>query len=1178
MSFRAVAVAAFASALIGAFALPSLAGTTGGLHGHATDIESGAPLADVSVTVTSPVQSETQVTSASGTYTFLSLAPDTYQLTAKKDGYAITQIPGITIISDQQRSVDVHLQKEAKTIGKVAIRGSAGLVRSGVVSDVYSINAAANKVAAPLGGAGALNQSYGAIASVPGVNYDQGQAGWYQNSYIRGGDIDQIAYEYDGVPVIRESDQGAVVTLSSLGQAEVQVYNGGTPASVDAPGIAGYINQVVKTGTYPGFGQFTAGIGGPTLYNKGALEVGGATPDRNFTYYVGSQVVSQDYRFGDQFNGASNPLFFYPVGFAGFASPLNGTVYDGSAPFVFTSGTTNMIGRVTDQETVANFHIGLNHHHDLGKDDIQLLYDNGSILQKFYGSILDQGLNNILTAYGGNMPFLDGTAYNGQVFAPPNDTLGSYALFPNSPQNRPACVPPLYAIDGCPNALVPVSEREGSRNSVELGKLQYQRNISSDSYLRVFGYMDYATWLITGPVSANLVYGGQLPDYEVFEHKFGGKMIYSNQLSDKHLLTVTGSYLTAHLETRSGQFANFGYYAQPIVDLIDGAGNCYSPANGVRQSCFPGTGPSAGSPDANCLANGGTGNPCYGTIDQIVGGVSQGLTQGNPPAGSPAALAAARWIVTEPGSEAQIDEVTPYFTGGSITDQWRPSSKLTMNLGVRLDNFTYRLDDLVHPYPARAFWYHAFNAENCFGPGLISPIQRSFDPNTGAESPCPAGTAPTNLQNVAPRTLSETLYQPRFGATYQVNPDLVFRLTYGRYPRPAATSYQEFNVIQQDSPSFIGQFLNLGYNTPIHYLHADVANNYDLSVEQHLHGTDMSYKLTPYYRSTQGQIQFLSLNAQGVLAAVNAGQQTSYGVELAFSKHDFDRDGFAFKASATYLNSTIKYGNFANGNNVIDLLNNYIRQYNSFTLAGNPALGGLPCFTTGSVGTPGTPSACGAGTVANPYYGQPAQPLYDRNGRFTTYSVIPAPFNNANGYATPVSATLILNYKHKTWALSPSFTFADGESYGSPLVWPGYDPSSCATGGATTDNATSCSNFIFIPDKYTGHFDGLGAFRQPSRLTMSLSANWQPTDRIGITATAANLMDHCWQRNFPWDSGSTCIYAQLASNLLAPAGNFVSNPPPQLAFPYGSWYNNTEIGQTGQKLPPELTVEMSLKL
>jgi hypothetical protein len=1171
VSFRKIAFSLFAGAVLALWTLPGSAGTTGGLHGRVTDQDTGQPIAGASVTVTSPGQSETDITSASGAYQFISLAPDTYTLTVKKDGYNIAQVPGITVTSDQQRSVDAKLQKALKSLGRVSVRGSAGLVRSGVVSDVYSINAAGQKAAAPLGGAGSLKQSYGAIASVPGVNYDQGQAGWYQNIYIRGGDIDQIAYEFDGVPVIRESDQGAVTTLSSLGQAEVQVYNGGTPASVDAPGLAGYINQVIKTGTYPGYAELTAGIGGPALYNTGTLEAGGADPERRFTYYIGTQYVTQDMRFSDQFNGASNPLYFYPIGFQGFAAPANGSVYDGSAPFEFAPGTTNIYGALTSAETIGNFHFALNHKHDSGRDDIQLLYDNGWILQKFYGSIEDQGIGNTEAAYGGVLPYLDGTAYNGQVFAPPNPGLGSYALFPNSPQVRPPCVPPLYISSalGCPGANLPVSMREGSRNSVELGKLQYQRNINDKSYLRFFGYMDYAEWLISGPVSADLVYGGQLPDYEVFEHKFGGKIVYSDQLSDKHLLNVTSSYLTAKLETRSGQFANFGYYAQPITNLIDANGFCYSPTTGERISCFPGTGPAAGSPDANGQ---------YGTIDQITGGVAQGLTQGNPPPGTPAALARAQWIVTEPGSYAQIDEVTPYFSGYSVADQYRPNDKLTMNLGVRLDIFSYRLDNLVDGYPARQFWYTNYNRENCFGPGLLNPVQRTFDPVTGAESPCPAGTSPTNLQNVAPRTLSESIWQPRFGATYQVNPDLVFRLTYGRYPRPAATSYQEFNVIQQNSASFIGQFLNLGYNTPIHYLHADVANNYDLSVEQHLHGTDMSYKFTPYYRTTQGQIQFISLNAQGVLAGVNAGQQTSYGVELAFSKGDFGRDGFAWKLSGTYLNSTIKYGNFPNGNNVIDLLNESIQQYNSFTLAGNPALVGLPCFTAGSAGAPGTPTVCSTpGSTRNPYFDQPAQPLFDRNGRYTTYSVIPAPFNNANGFATPFESTLILNYKHKNWNVSPSFTFADGENYGSPLVWPGYDPSTCAT-PAATNSAQSCSNFIFIPDKYTGRFDGLGDFMQPSRLTMSLSAGWQPSDRVGVTVTAANLVDHCWQRRFPWDSGTTCIYAQLASNILAPAGNFVSNPPPQLAFPYGSWYNNTEIGQTGQKLPTQVSVEMNFKL
>jgi hypothetical protein len=391
-------------------------------------------------------------------------------------------------------------------------------------------------------------------------------------------------------------------------------------------------------------------------------------------------------------------------------------------------------------------------------------------------------------------------------------------------------------------------------------------------------------------------------------------------------------------------------------------------------------------------------------------------------------------------------------------------------------------------------------------------------------------------------------------------------------------------VIQQDSPLFISTFINMGYNSPIHDLHPDTANNYDFSVEQHLHGTDIAYKLTPFYRTTQGQVQFLSLNAQGVLAAINAGQQNSYGVELAFTKGNFARDGFSMQASTTYLNSTIKYGPQPNGQNVIDLLNNFITQYNSYTSACAGAGASQPsCGNFGGANAQATfPNASG-GTTVNPYFNQAPQPLLDRNARYTTYSVIPAPFNNANAFATPFDLTVILNYKHKNWNVTPSFTFSDGEKFGSPLVWPGYDPKTCGNVSSLTAPApdltpAGCSGFLFIPDKYTGKFDTLGAFQQPPRLTMSLALGWQPTERVGATLTVTSLIDHCYQRGFPWDSPTTCIYAQLPSNLLAPAGNFVANPPIQLAFPYGSWYNNTEIGQEGQKSPTSFSLEMNFKL
>ena len=78
--------------------------------------------------------------------------------------------------------------------------------------------------------------------------------------YIRGGDYDQVGYEFDGVPVNRSFDNYPSSSASSLGNAEVQIYTG-RPRRLARRGLAGYINQVIRTGTYPGFADGQLGIG-----------------------------------------------------------------------------------------------------------------------------------------------------------------------------------------------------------------------------------------------------------------------------------------------------------------------------------------------------------------------------------------------------------------------------------------------------------------------------------------------------------------------------------------------------------------------------------------------------------------------------------------------------------------------------------------------------------------------------------------------------------------------------------------------------------------------------------------------------------------------------------------------------------------------------------------------------
>ena len=132
------------------------------------------------------------------------------------------------------------------------------------------------------------------------------------------------------------------------------------------------------------------GIGSPVFYHKANIEAGGASPDRLFSYYVGFGGYNQDFRVLDQQDGAAygSTLGYLtgaqcPAGTAGPASCYSNGVYQGgntASPFYVLGGynfyDTNMI---TDRDNVVNFHFAIPHHHDGGRDDIQLLWQSENL-------------------------------------------------------------------------------------------------------------------------------------------------------------------------------------------------------------------------------------------------------------------------------------------------------------------------------------------------------------------------------------------------------------------------------------------------------------------------------------------------------------------------------------------------------------------------------------------------------------------------------------------------------------------------------------------------------------------------------------------------------------------------------------------------------------------------------
>lgn len=1165
------------------------AGTTGTLHGRVLDATTHAPIAGAVVTASSPSQNAQTVSDAGGVFSFISLAPDTYTVSASKAGYDSQSQPGITIVADQSATVSILLPKTLRTIARTTSRSAQSLVRSGTTSDVYSVNPTGQKAAATLSGSGSLTQAYGAIASAPGVNVPSNQQGWYQSVYIRGGDVDQVAYEFDGLPTTRQSDLATIATLTSLGNQEVQVYTGGTPATSNSSGLAGYINQVIKTGTHPGYAAADLGIGTPQFYHQATVEVAGATPDRMFSYYVGLSGTNQTYRYGDQFGGVSEPLYFYPLNV-----PTDNNVYNildgsgGKGPnygFIFSPGYSYAQAVNFDRENVINLHIGVPHRDSPLRDDIQLLYVTGGIADQFYSSANDVWYTPQVgqaTGIGYPMPYLDSLYYGGQLMATPRAHDVVVGFFPSSPGARE------------PGSPIDPSDRDGNWNGYSIEKLQYQKNLDTHSYLRALLFGEYSNWFINGPNSAQLVFGSDPADYEVLEHGYGAGLIYANQLASQNLITAEASYNTQKLQTYNAGFSSTDPFTTSLAPTGLGTilssygtpnGKCYNYTTGQPWSCFD-----AGS-QGGCLSSFG----CY--IGE--GSFNFNLTPGTAPPGSPAAKAGARWMMTENGQSAQVDNVTPHFSSYALTDLWQPNDRLVVNAGLRLDHFEYTTNNLEDGYPARQFWFDAYNNEFCGASGKATAW--TWDSQTGSFGPCAPGLAPltepgNGLYNVTGSTYGFNVLQPRVSFTYTINPDTVIRGSAGKYARAEGSSYYQYNTYQQNLASFIAQFYPYGYHTPDHDIFPDTSNNFDLSLEKHVKGTQLSYKITPFYRETHNQLQFQAINpVQGILAGLNVGTQESYGVEFSMQYGDFSRDGFSSLFSYTHTENRIKFSPI-NGVSVIDALNAQIELYNSYTSGcAHVTKSSLNWAACGSGAYPGNAMAIlpnnqsGTGdqgklNIPNPYYNGALQPLFNTGAWYTPYDVIPSAFNAANGYSVPDVASLILNYRHGRLAVTPSLHYVDGSNYGSPLVWPGYVPQSCAREPYKSPNrpGMSCSGgaagAIFLPDPYSGQFDNLGAFIQPAELSANLQASYDLTPAVTVTVQAVNLYNQCYQRGYAWDNSVTCVYSNLPSNILAPSGNFVKNPPAQLRYPYGTFFNVTEVGISSVRQPFGFFADINIKI
>ena len=653
--------------------------------------------------------------------------------------------------------------------------------------------------------------------------------------------------------------------------------------------------------------------------------------------------------------------------------------------------------------------------------------------------------------------------------------------------------------------------------------------MGSNAYFRIYGYSFYSDWLQTSPLSYGTPFFGfgvTSYDYELEAHTRGAAGTFSDQINAQHLLSFDANYTTS--STNRYNNTNFNNFNNtPATSLTNGS-------------------------------------QCFNYKTHAVAPCNDPSTSGwftNPTPGAP--FGNATWQVTYTGDSGFLNNVTPNFTALALEDLWNPTDQLNIDIGLRDEIYEYNLANTANN--GQNFWFSAGQREFCYNPQTLSPYFIPEPPASGrppipfigfncpVDQSVPAHPVQTVhpdgknghllLSNQYSPTLADYAFTPRLGMTYTLNPDTVLRFSAGRYAQEPETYQVQYNAKDNNLAYDLFQaFWQYGYTTPKHDPQVQYSDNYDASYERRLKGTDMSVKVSPFYRYATNQVYNISLPF-GLTGGLNTGIERADGVELEFTKGDFSKNGLSFLLSYTYTNAAEKWANYPGTSiNPLDPYNQDIANFNGLTKAG----GGSQCYESDEHGNVFPDPSCTKikpkyhQPIFNPYYGMHTQPLLDRNGWY--------PVGLDYAYLSPNVVSAIVNYRHNKFAITPALTFNEGQPYGNPADVMGIDPRTCkhnsshmidpanplqadytTCGLAATQNGTS-AGVLYIPNPQTGVFDNFGTFRQPSQLNFSLQMSYQATPRIKANVLLANLVNACfggssepWTKQFPPNS-FTCGY------------------------------------------------------
>jgi len=245
---------------------------------------------------------------------------------------------------------------------------------------------------------------------------------------------------------------------------------------------------------------------------------------------------------------------------------------------------------------------------------------------------------------------------------------------------------------------------------------------------------------------------------------------------------------------------------------------------------------------------------------------------------------------------------------------------------------------------------------------------------------------------------------------------------------------------------------------------------------------------------------------------------------------------------------------WATAGSIVDPINQQIIGYNAYTSfcaahGTDPrCAGGAPthaaaaaCYTTAGAADP----SCAAGSIANPYWNAPVQPLIDPNANFPTFDTFPGGLPGGGGYDTYGAAvrldagscsTNTVRWRSLRRCSSPAARATASRSRtgaSSPIPAPlgsRVRPpailaiSTGAVGGAPYD-ATACTQ----KPVDTGHLHQpvrrIGGFVAPNAIQLHTQITYDVNRRLTLVGNFANILNRCWGgTKVPFAVNQACGY------------------------------------------------------